>query len=217
MGAQASGGLNRPAPTASIPRIPRRVGVIIDISAEGRKAARKRAAAPKLGRVNRPGGTGSVEHVRPPRVNLPSSDPNVVRRTYLGNEMMNEGNRRIRKPTIHTSLGQGKSPLPRWTDRAPSQVFSEVPGASVQKAAAKGRSSNNLTSRLQRGILPLGQWNTGSYASIRAARPGKAIADQGQRGRSSANLSARIAKGEKSLEVKFSRHIVRPDGGRTAG
>jgi hypothetical protein len=205
---------SRPAPTASVPQAarPSSPAVVVNISQAGLEAARLRAAAPTVGRVNPPGGTGEVPLVRPRLLNLSTSGSIVQNGPLSGNELQNEAVRALSKETLHTAIGRGEAPLGRWTDGPLTAQSLHRPGASIQREGDRSRSASTLSARLQAGARPLGQWNAGGYMSMRASRPGKETTDQGAQARGATTLTARIGQGEEPLEVSPARHLVRPDG-----
>jgi len=207
--------LSGPAPTASIPTIPENMsrGVTVAISQAGLDAARRRAAAPMVGRVQALGTTGEVPEVRPRLLNLSTSESLPKHGPLSGNALMSEGTEVNRKPSLHTSIATGQVPLGQWNDTNSYSALKHMrPGADIERDGARSRSANTLSARLSHGAVPLGQWNGGEYEQMVNALPGREIRLEGERARRSTTLTARIGKGEEPLEVMPGRHLVRPDG-----
>lgn len=201
-----------PAPTASIPTLPREVGVIVNISEAGLAAARARSAATVVEPVTAPGSSGEVALVRPRLMNLSTSRSIVSNGPLSGNELVEEGTAVNAKPSMHTTLGDGESPLRRWTDGPLTSQQASRPGAATERMASRAFSANTLSARLQQGDVVLGRRNVAQFMSPQASRPGKEVTDHGERARGASTLTARIGQGEAPLEVTPGRHIVRPDG-----
>ncbi len=216
---RASRGLSGPAPAVDAPAIPGKLsrGVTVDISQAGLEAARRRAAVPTVGQVRALGTTSDVPIVRPRLLNLDSSRSLPKQGPLIGNAIVAEGTEANRKPSLSTSIGKGAAPLGRWSDNRSYESLKYMrPGADIERDGARLRSADSLSARLQRGAIPLGQWNSGEYSRTVKSVPGRDIRVQGEQARTSTTLSARIGKGEESLEVTPSRHIVRPDGNGSA-
>lgn len=185
--------------------------VVVDISPAARELARVRASGATAAPATL-GETRRVEMVQPRLLNLPTSTKIEDNLPLTGNRLVTEGQEKITKPTLHTSIIKGAYPLGRWTDGdLPSRV-ARRPGAAIERSAERARSQNSLSARLQSGEVVGGAWNEGSLVSIRESIPGKGIADLGERTRKASTLLARLGKGEESLEVGLGRHLVRPDG-----
>ena len=192
-------------------------GVTVSISDAGLDAARRRAAAPVVGKVRALGTTSDVPTVQPRLLNLASSASLPKHSPLSGNAIVAEGTETNRKPSLSSSIGAGAAPLGRWTDNQSYASLKHMrPGADIERDGVRLRSADTLSARLQRGAVPLGQWNAGEYSQIVKTLPGREIRLEGARARGSSTLSARIAMGEESLEVTPGRHLVRPDGNGNA-
>lgn len=185
--------------------------VVVNISPAARELARVRtsgasATPATLGELRQ------VEMVQPRLLKLPTSTTLEDNLPLTGNKLVDEGQQKITKPTLHTSIIRGAYPLGRWTDGDLKSRTARRPGAFIERSAERARSQNSLSARLQSGEVVGGAWNDGPLESIRASMPGKGIADLGKRSRNASTLLARLGKGEESLEVGLGRHLVRPDG-----
>ena len=186
--------------------------VVVQISQAARDLARSRASSPGQKTVTPMATPRQPAVVKPRILNLPTSRALVDNIPLSGTKIVRDGARSLSKPTLHTSLGRGATPLGRWTDGEVSDQRARRPGRDIERDGEQVRSANTLSARLQSGEVVSGQWNEGSYLSMRDALPGREIAEKGARARDARTFIARLGKGEEPLEVTPERHLVRPDG-----
>jgi len=186
--------------------------VVVQISQAARNIARARASAPAPKMVTPMATPRPPAQVKPRILNLPTSRALVDNIPLSGTKLVRDSAQSLSKPSLHTSLGRGATPLGAWTDGGIDSQRVKRPGFAIERDADQVRSANTLSARLQSGEVVSGQWNEGSYLSMRSARPGRETADKGAQARDAKTFIARLGKGEEALEVSPERHLVRPDG-----
>jgi hypothetical protein len=191
--------------------------VVVQISQAARSIARARAAGPAQKSVTPMATPRQPAMVKPRILNLPTSRSLKDNIPLSGAKLVRDGVRSLSKPSIHTSLGQGATPLGRWTDGQVEDQRARRPGRDIERDGDQGRAANTLSARLQSGEVVSGQWNEGSYQAMKNALPGRETAEKGAQARTARTFMARLGKGEEALEVTPERHLVRPDGRGNAG
>lgn len=164
--------LSGPAPTASTPVISKDMnrGVTVAISHAGLDAARRRTAAPVVGKVLAPGATSDVPQVEPRVLNLPSSDSLPKHGRLSGIELVDKGVKANRKASLLTTIATGKLPLGQWNEsRSYSALKHMRPGANIEREGARSRSSDTLSARLSHGLAPLE--DSGEHVDSTASEP----------------------------------------------
>ena len=154
----ASSRLSGPAPTASTPTLPKDLsrGVTVQISQAGLDAARRRGSVPVVGKVLAPGVSADVPQVEPRMLSLPDSDSLPEHGRLSGVELVDEGVRVNRKPSLISTIVEGKLPLGQWNDTNSYSALKHMrPGAEIEREGARSRSSDTLSARLSHGFTPL--------------------------------------------------------------
>ena len=142
---------SNPPATVSAASAPARVGrgVVVSISQAGLAAARERGAAPTMGRIRAAGGSGGVPQVEPRMLQLQGSDSLPRSGRLSGKDIVSKGIEATREPSLLSTLASGGIPLGQWNDTESYAALKQMrPGAEIERAAARIRSSDTLSARL---------------------------------------------------------------------